>query len=530
MAALTIEEIPRFWRTISHLQPSQLGWRLKYLVERRLETQAWYRYPVGMLARRDLPRLELSRPHFRTRRNLVPPPIDRLSELSVHRLTLLNEQRKFAGGNDWRLLGEGSRHRLWDFSLHYHAWLKDLALSYACTRRSAYLTELRRWLIDWLTHCGCDAPGFSRFAWNSFNIGERLAQWREIDQLIPDSFWQDSQLPRSRFLQSISQQADYLSRHIEWDLRGNHLFKDAVGLAAAADLLKGAAPPQWAALAANITAGQIQEQLLPDGVHFERSPMYHLHVMQDLLTLSETIPDVRTLELIRDACQRMAEPLRWLKHPCGRFPLFNDSADCGLRPARLESQLIQAGILSDAPSPAGFRYFDCAGILAWQGKPWTVFWDVGDVGPTYQPGHAHADTLTVEMSFGGVPLVVDPGVVCYDQDDRRRYDRSTAAHNTVVIDDTDSSEVWHIFRVGRRAQPKDVSFTHLDTGFIGHASHTGYDHLPGAPCHSRRLRCEHDQLLEICDEVTGLGWHRVAGGFLLAPEWKAESVPGGWIL
>ena len=37
-------------------------------------------------------------------------------------------------------------------------------------------------------------------------------------------------------------------------------------------------------------------------------------------------------------------------------------------------------------------------------------------------------------------------------DERRRYDRSTAAHNTVSIDGTDSSEVWQIFRVGRRAK------------------------------------------------------------------------------
>ncbi len=530
MTALSLEQLPRFWRTISHLQPSQLGWRLKYVVQRRLEAHPWYRIAPGDFARCDQPRGRFPRPHFSLRRRAVLPASDRLSELSVHRLTLLNEQRKFAGGNDWRLLGEGNQHRLWNFSLHYHAWLTDLAQSYACTRRSVYLTELRRWLIDWLDHCGWGTPGFSQFAWNSFNIGERLSQWRKIDALVPDSFWSAAQLPRGRFLQSVSQQAGYLFRHIEWDLRGNHLFKDAVGLAVAADLLGGAAPSQWLSLATRITADQIAEQILPDGMHFERSPMYHLHVLHDLLTLSEVIRDDRTLDLIREACRRMAEPVRWLRHPNGRFPLFNDSADCGLSSGDVEAQLIQLGVISAAPPRSGFRFFDCAGILAWQGNPWTVFWDVGDVGPSYQPGHAHADTLTVEMSFGGIPLVVDPGIYGYDGDDRRRYDRSTAAHNTVTIDGADSSEVWHIFRVGRRARPHNVTLRQLDCGFFGHASHTGFDHLPGSPRHSRRLLCEFDNLLEICDEVTGEGNHRVEGGFLLSPEWTAEQAPNGWIL
>jgi hypothetical protein len=153
---------------------------------------------------------------------------------------------------------------------------------------------------------------------------------------------------------------------------------------------------------------------------------------------------------------------------------------------------------------------------------------VGEVGPKYQPGHAHADTLTIETSFNGQRLVVDPGTYCYDPDDRRRYDRSTRAHNTVCIDETDSSEVWHIFRVGRRATPVDVCIVDNEDGFVASAAHTGYDHLPGSPRHRRQICVDGAGTLGIRDEIIGEGRHFVEGGFLLAPDWTASVVAGGW--
>ena len=114
------------------------------------------------------------------------------------------------------------------------------------------------------------------------------------------------------------------------------------------------------------------------------------------------------------------------------------------------------GVKVDPAPRRGCQFFPYAGMVVRHGDPWTVFFDVGPVGPDYQPGHAHADTLALETSYRGSRLFVDPGTFAYDRDERRHYDRSTAAHNTVCIDGRDSSEVWHIFRVGRRAYPLDV--------------------------------------------------------------------------
>ncbi len=79
--------------------------------------------------------------------------------------------------------------------------------------------------------------------------------------------------------------------------------------------------------------------------------------------------------------------------------------------------------------------------------------DCGAIGPDYQPGHAHCDTLSYELAIDGRRVIVDSGVHDYEPTQHRAYARSTPAHNTVVIDGQEQSEMWGVFRVARRARP-----------------------------------------------------------------------------
>ena len=78
--------------------------------------------------------------------------------------------------------------------------------------------------------------------------------------------------------------------------------------------------------------------------------------------------------------------------------------------------------------------------------------DIGNITASYQPGHSHADTFNYELRIDGQPVIVDTGISTYNKDARRQYERSTAAHNTVVVGGQDSSRVWGGFRMGRRAK------------------------------------------------------------------------------
>jgi uncharacterized heparinase superfamily protein len=220
-----------------------------------------------------------------------------------------------------------------------------------------------------------------------------------------------------------------------------------------------------------------------------------------------------------------------MRHPDGDLAQLNDGSRLG---AEAVVAALGAGAAFGRPvdtSPRrGGRHLVDTGLVVWHGDPWSVVFDVGDVGPDVQPGHAHADTLTLECSFRGHRLVVDPGSAAYDLGARRVAERGTRAHPTVCIDGTDSSEVWHVFRLGRRARPRLVAVVMLDGGLTATAAHDGYRHLPGRPVHRRDLEVTDGGALVLVDRVTGGGRHRASGGLLIEPGWSVERSGEGWVL
>ncbi len=401
---------------------------------------------------------------------------------------------------DWRL-GERSEDRLQTVTLHYHEWLYVLA-------EAGEDALFRHYLSDWIEHCALDRPGARALAWNAYAIATRLGWWIRSHRTAPDLF-------DDTVLRSLWEQAAYLADHVEWDLRGNHLMRDAVGLAWAGRFFDGDEPRAWLRQATDLATSQIEEQVLADGGHFERSPKYHVDVMRDVLTLASLVEDDGAVTAMRGTWDRMAEYLAWMRHPDGDVPLFNDGS------------LLGAGTVE---ARRGGRHFAETGVVAWHGDPWTLFFDVGPIGPDHQPGHGHADTLTIEASFADRRLFVDPGTYAYDDDERRRYDRGTGSHNTVCVDGHDSSETWRIFRVGRRARPLDVDVRIRADGVRASATHDGYDHLPGGPRHRREARVEETGNLVLVDCVEGAGAHRAEGGLLVEPSWTVETVGLGWRL
>lgn len=128
--------------------------------------------------------------------------------------------------------------------------------------------------------------------------------------------------------------------------------------------------------------------------------------------------------------------------------------------------------------------------------------DVARVGPDYLPGHAHADSLSFELSVFGRRLLVNGGTSCYGMSAERLRQRGTAAHNTVVVDGLDSSEVWGGFRVARRAYPHGLQVREDGHGAVVRCSHDGYRWLPGRPRHTRQWAL-HAAELVVDDELAG---------------------------
>jgi uncharacterized heparinase superfamily protein len=220
--------------------------------------------------------------------------------------------------------------------------------------------------------------------------------------------------------------------------------------------------------------------------------------------------------------ERMRQWLAAMCHPDGEIGFFNDSA-MGIAPSPIELEAY-AGRMGFAPLPLlrdGVTHFADSGYLRIQQGAMTALLDVAPVGPDHLPGHAHADTLSFELSLFGQRVVVNSGTSCYGLSPERLRQRGTAAHSTVVIDRENSSEVWSGFRVARRAMPRLLSIDENSREMKVAACHNGYERLPGKNIHQRSWTVlEHSLLIQ--DELSG-PFSEAEAHFHLHPLIKIES-------
>jgi uncharacterized heparinase superfamily protein len=211
-------------------------------------------------------------------------------------------------------------------------------------------------------------------------------------------------------------------------------------------------------------------------------------------------------------------------HPDGEIGFFNDAA-FGISPpvSELEKYADRLGIVSAAAGP-GITWLSQSGYARLALGDAVALLDMALVGPDYLPGHAHADTLSFELSLFGQRVLVNSGTSCYGTSAERLRQRGTAAHNTVVVDDEDSSEVWGGFRVARRARPIGPAL-HGDGELSASCAHDGYRRLPGRPVHARRWALRNASLT-VADSVNG-AHERAEARYHLHPEVKVDPASTG---
>lgn len=301
---------------------------------------------------------------------------------------------------------------------------------------------------------------------------------------------------RKKINDSLYSQYRLLEKKLEWHLMGNHLLEDAYSLIIGAIYFND--ERMWRK-ASKLLKGQLCEQILDDGAHYEQSPMYHCILLDRLLDVINFSTSNhrfgRSQTELNAFLMRMAgrmlghlDSIVWRN---GEIPLLNDSA-YGISPSPRELKDYAARLGLDwIPVPlreSGYRKFSNDRIEA--------VVDVGDIMASYQPGHSHADTFNYELRIDGRPFVVDTGISTYDKTPRRQYERSTAAHNTVVINGKDSSQVWSGFRVGRRANVKLI----CDNSGEVEAEHDGFV----SSFHRRRFVMDKDAFC-VGDSIKGKG-------------------------
>lgn len=370
---------------------------------------------------------------------------------------------------------------LWRYNQHY---FDDLAAMGADHRGVWHRALISRWMAENPPAAG---PG-----WDPYPISLRLVNW---------SKWLLSgAAPLDGMAQSMAVQARYLASNLEYHLLGNHLLANAKALMFAGAMFDGLEAAGWLRLGLRIWTRELDEQVLPDGGNYERSPMYHalgLEDLLDLLNLAQArsgLIDSRVVAGWRRAATAMRFWLDAMCHPDGEIAHFNDAAiGIAPRPAELGRYADALGVRPVAGAGVdvvaeGIVHLRDSGYVRAECGDAVLLCDVAPLGPDYLLAHGHADTLSFELSVGGQRVVVNGGTSHYEPRPERVAERGTAAHSTVSVAGTNSSEVWSSFRVARRAHPFDISI-HVDNGdTMIAASHDGYRRLAGSPVHRRTWR------------------------------------------
>ena len=330
--------------------------------------------------------------------------------------------------------------------------------------------------------------------------------------------------PSQRASASLAAQLRYLERHLETDLRGNHLIKNIRALAWGGACFAGPEAARWTALASALLRRELAEQVLPDGCHYERSPAYQCQVMADLLAcraaLHEPLPELACRAGADGAGIDAAHAPGWPDRPVQRWrPVHGAVASRARRPSTRPWAAAAA-----APVTGAFALPD-AGYFGLRGAGELLLVDCGPLGPGYLPGHGHCDLLSFEWSTGGRRIVVDQGTHQYMAGPHRLASRSTSSHNTVVVDGAEQSDIYGAFRCGRRAAPMLRSFEAGDGAMRLVGSHDGYDHLPGSPRHVRTIAAR-PGTVEILDRIEGGGRHTAIAHLLLHPDCKVDAQGG----
>ncbi|EKD92035.1 MAG: hypothetical protein ACD_29C00233G0002 [uncultured bacterium] len=413
----------------------------------------------------------------------------------------LNKSATIPDKNGWN---DDNQEKLWLYNLHY---FDALNADDNDQQKIAYAL-LDRWVDE--------NPPFLGIGWEPFPISLRIVN---IIKYALSGNELSEKIKNSLYLQ-----ARFLNKKCEYHLLGNHLFENFKSLCMAGLFFDTKESKKWFQKAMRGLKKEIKAQVLSDGGHFELSPMYHSLFLEGLLDL-QTIFKLHGKEFIwKKEVENMLQWLSVMKRSAQAISYFNDAANhIAETPDTLFQYAKNYGYQIQTKNN-GLTNLSNSGFIIAKNKRFKLICDAGNIGPDYLPGHAHADTLSFELMVDEIPVFVNLGTSCYGNSERRLFERGTSAHNTVVINQKNSSEVWGAFRIAKRARIKKINCVENNDHFFIQAAHDGYKNN----IHERTWKISENKI-EITDQLNK-SVNDAHAYFHLHPDCQIEPVLPGKIM
>lgn len=420
--------------TLKHLKYEQTYGRVHYKLKRRFTSRSF-----------DKKILEGIRKYLGTALS---------TGLGVINLTFNNVPRRALLGKIlWNRMDYGYFERpekLWIYKLNYFDWLSDENL----TRQEGEYA-----ILDWMQK----NPYSKLESWEPYPLSKRLISWVKWLKKHKDNTFV---MVVEYINHGILVQMERLYVDLEHHNQGNHLMKNLEALLVSADYLLGSGfkAPKFLRRTVGELINQINLQILPDGGHFERSPMYHLEMMEALesalealkrLSTRTSIPhfiilQIRfTISMCEKAVARMKIWLDCLTHPDGNMTMFGDST--ALPGGSYEAAI--KNLNQDVNNPNVYsKYFEHSRFFIYRSREVYFALTAAPPSPDFQPGHSHCDALSFELSYWKTKIITDTGCGSYQDREIRDHCRSTYSHNVPMVQGHEQSDFYDLFRYGKRCQ------------------------------------------------------------------------------
>jgi uncharacterized heparinase superfamily protein len=476
-------------------------------------------------------------------------------------------------------LGGGDPKVVWELNRHAHIVTLGQAYWLANDNRFAagFVDQVSAWIEANPVGMGINWASSLEVAFRSIAWLWALGLCIDSGEVTPDFF--------ARLLKSLIEHGRHIERYLSYYFSPNtHLTGEALGL-----LYLGLALPElsraegWRNLGLRILLDQATKQVRADGVYFEQSSYYHRYttdIYTHLFALTRANDNMIHSEmeaLLRRKLEGMLDHLMWVTRPDGSSPLFGD--DDGGRLIKLapraandfrDTLAVGAAVLKRgdwkyvagaAPAemlwmigPEGVEGYDrleaetpreiskgfrSSGYFVmrdgWRRDSSFVLIDCGPHGADIGCGHAHSDALSIEFASGGVTWLVDPGAFVYAADPKTRDEfRSTAAHNTVTVDDQPQSVPSNPFSWRTAAKCQLNEFVEHSGAIFFQGSHDGYERLQDPVTHTRSaLYLKPDPGVDlpgrliVRDKFTAKKRHRYAIRYHFTPNCEVAVATGG---
>ncbi len=400
--------------------------------------------------------------------------------LSGHFIYANQELDVGAQGDPWTIPAPSERFAYW---LHSFEWLHHLSVG-----QDKMAAVRSRYLVDrWVEIFGEWNP----YAWDNEIIANRLlvwlTQWSSL--LSMDRLSNLAQARRNSTVRQLMRLRNTYNRTPD----GLPKLKSAMVIALGG-LLVPSKPDKFLNRGLDWLDEQIDLQILPDGGHISRSPEQTLEALYILTQLDRALHK-RGVEATRShhrALERLRHIIPFFRFPDGGLVNFNGSGEENIK-------YINALLKTADTEAKPFTYAPHTGYQRIQQGETTLIVDTGQTAPHPFDETAHLAPLSFEMASGNSRLIVNCGWSEEQPLTWREMIRDTAAHSTLVLDNTSAGQkstnglVSRVFDKAIEQDVGEVKVSRMEqpTGVWLEMSHHGYLERAGLS-HRRRIYVDAD--------------------------------------